>query len=206
MVGRKLIKLSEIKCEEIVQKIQEGTNVISKFTNVLNKHLDYEKLSKPQIYITRSTCTVYEDDGNTPTCGYKYDVYWLFPYANVNRTIDINDFKYSESESYMWPNCLLFFKLTMTERISDHKRGISYAFKEYITEEDGIKNNNLFFSSYNENHKLNALLNVEDIYICTKKINEVYSRLLFKQTLLDELSKEVDIDDIEEYINQNTRG
>ena len=79
-------------------------------------------------------------------------------------------------------------------------------FKEYITEEDGSKNNNLFFREYNDNHKLNVLLNVEDIYSCTKKINGVYSRLLFKQTLLEDWSKEVDIDDIEAYINQNTRG
>ena len=148
--------------------------------------MKYERLSIPQIYIVRSEYIVYEDYGHTYTYGFRYDVYWIFSYVNVNRTIDIKDFKYGVSESYMWQNYLLFFKLTMTERISDQKSGIFYAFKEYITEENGSKNNNLFFRAYNDNHKLNVLLNVEDIYSCTKKINGIYSRLLFKQTLLED--------------------
>ncbi len=69
MTERIYISLSDIKCQEIVEKIKLATQIIRKFYLCVNRHLEEIKLEEPKIIISRIDQQVYEDDGYTKTPG-----------------------------------------------------------------------------------------------------------------------------------------
>lgn len=198
-----IIALSDIKCEEIVNEIKEATSIIVKFTTVLSNHLEYKPLQEAQIFIVRSETNSYEDDGNTKTPGYEYEVYWCFPYINVDEEVDI--YRLTSFESYMWPHTLLFFKLSLTERIKDNSLRDGHHFHLFVTEEAKKETKILQIAWYNDNHKLSNMLDSENLQQCTDRINETYRRIVLKQEFLEELCEIEEVDDVEEYINKNCK-
>lgn len=202
--SRQHVKLSDIKCDRIVEEIKEATKVIEKFRHILNKHLKYKSLNEPQIFFVRVDSFVFEDNKSTKTLGYEYEVFWCFQYMKTEEVISIFNLTFCSPRA--WPKCLLFFKLTMKERQKDHKYKDSRFFKLFLTEEtDIITTEKEPFACYNGNYSLSAMLNAENLCYCIEKINEVFERVRFKQALIEECIDVVEIPNIEEYINKNSK-
>lgn len=205
--NKEIVNLSDIVCAEIVKDIKECTRIIYRFVGVLNNHLDYDELKEPQIFIIREKIDVYEDDGNTQTEGYKYIVYWCFPYINVDDEVSIS--RICNSSIEMWPHNLLFFKYESVERITDNSYNSGRFFALYVTEEPKRVTSNTCIASYNDNYKLKAMLSFENLQICINRINETYKRLRLKEALLEELCSLDEIPNIDknivEYIDRNCK-
>lgn len=202
-----LIKLDDIKCNFIVEQIKECTSIVFKFRETINEFLEYRKLLSPQIYIMRTLVKAFENDGNTTTAGYKYEIYWCFKYINVEKKLSIPNIENIKND--IWPDYTLFFKFSVIERVRDHKYQKGYFFKLYLTDENEIsttEKENLVVC-YNENHKLRDILKVNNLYFCIKKINKVYHRLLLKEQVLEKLCENTEIPkDIEKYIIENSEN
>lgn len=194
----KLISLSDIKCEEIVNMIEESTKIVLNFITCANYDLKDVQLEDPKILIERRCVNEFKDDGNTYTPGYEYNVYWCFRYINVSQRI--RNVLYSES--YLWPSYMLFFKFRVTERIEDHAYRGGNFFSLHITDEDDSKNSRI--ASYNDNYPLATMLVVNNIYKSVSFINSAYIRWKEKNKIKDHL-KSIEIrDDIKDYISKIT--
>lgn len=195
MDERMYISLSDIECEEIVQKIKLATEIVIKFWQCTNKYLKKVKLEEPKIIIVCENKQVYEDDGYTATPGYAYKVYWFLPYI----TLGDNYFNIVNFESYMWPLYIMFFELDMEERISDRSFDGHSFFKLYIT--DDSNNADSRIASYNNNYQLTSMLDSENIFHAIKKINASYNKYMKKKKIFNQI-KEIKIDEssIESFI------
>lgn len=194
----KLISLSDIKCEEIVNMIEEATKIVLNFCTSVNLNLKDVQLEDPKILIERRCVNAYKDDGNTHTPGYEYNVYWCFRYIKDSQRIhDVLN-----SESYLWPTYLLFFKFIATERIEDHAYQGRRFFSLHITDDDDNKNSRI--ASYNDNYPLVSMLVVNNIYKCICFIKKAHVEWKEKKKIKSNLKKLETIENIEEYISKIT--
>jgi len=153
------------------------------------------ELDKLQVFIQRnyghpdihnrtgSSVYVYEDDGNTKTEGFHYDIFWALPFSDRNR-----DLEYAVSNKYGNLCDAVVFKLEFNERIHDGEisfRYFSLYFNGIMTEEVHDKKIDTRIDCNNENMSINSIITLENLFRVGKKLIEYRQdeELLRKATL-----------------------
>lgn len=174
-MSKELVSLDQILSEELKKRIKEVDEKIRKFVKLLNSEfpLDHQ-IPILDTIITRENHYVYEDDGNTRTDGFKYDVYWICPIGQNNEP---RNYYYYHIINNLSCNCL-YFNYEDRERKRDKKsdgRGrflniyISVEkFDSSLSEDEEIKK----ISYENDNYKLGYCINYQTATNCILKIKD----------------------------------
>jgi len=130
-----------------------------------------------------SSIYIYEDDGNTRTEGFQYDIYFVLPLSSRN-----NDLEYAVSNEYANSCDSIVFKLSFTERIYDSNissRFFSLYFNGAMSEEVHGKKIENRIDYNNDNMTLNSIITQENLFRVGKKLIEYKQdeELLKKATL-----------------------
>lgn len=156
---RKLIKITDIEKREVVEKIEEYTDVIHKFINIVNFNLNKASLKEPQIYIVKNS----EDS---------FDVYWCFSYNNEYDNENILKTLY-ENKHIQLQSCLMVFEISIKLKDS-----LSSYFQLYITGDKPEYTNSVERVTTNSFYPATKILNYNIISQCIDKINETYKKVL----------------------------
>lgn len=174
-MSKMLVSLDQILSEDLKGRIKEVDKKIRKFVKLLNTEFSvYHQIPILDTIITRENHYVYEDDGNTRTDGFKYNVYWICPIGQNNEP---RNYYYYHIINNLACNCL-YFLYEDKERIRDKKsdgRGrfltlyISVENFEYpLSEDEEIKR----ISYENDNYKLGNCINYQTAVNCILKIKD----------------------------------
>jgi len=135
----------------------------------------------PDIDNRNSNVYVYEDDGNTGTEGFRYDICWALPLSDRNR-----DLEYAVINGYACDSVV--FKLKFDERIHDSRissRFFSLYFNGVMSEDVHGKKNETRIDYNNDNMSMNSIITAENLFGIGKKLIEYKQdeELLRKATL-----------------------
>lgn len=177
-MSQTLVDLDQILSEDLKKRILKLDEKIKKFVKLINSELPKDQnLSEISLLIFRDeTKYIYEDDGNTQTPGYEYEVYWIFPFANEPKE-KINDFlcqiRFNNLEDR---NCLYFY-YEDKERIRDKSsNGRGRFLHLYLIcdkySSDGLNVEKIDYE--NDNYTLGFSINYQNVMNCIIKIKEYY--------------------------------
>ena len=187
-MSKVLVSLDQILSDDLKGRIKEVDEKIRKFLKLLNSEFSLDhQIPILETIITRENHYVYEDDGNTRTDGFKYDVYWIFP---IGQNIEPRNYYYYRIINNLACNCL-YFHYEDKERIRDKKSNgsgrflslyISVEKLEYpLSEDKEVKR----ISYENDNYKLGWCINYLNAMNCILEIKEYQKR----EDLLSELKE-----------------
>lgn len=173
-MSKELVSLDQILSEELKKRIKEVDEKIRKFVKLLNSEfpLDHQ-IPILDTIITRENHYVYEDDGNTRTDGFKYDVYWVCP---IGQNIEPRNYYYYRIINHRICNSL-YFHYEDKERIRDKKSdGRGRFLSLYISVDKFDENLNREkcerISYENDNYKLGWIINYQSAMNCILKIKD----------------------------------
>lgn len=174
-MSKVLVSLDQILSDDLKGRIKEVDEKIRKFLKLLNSEFSLDhQIPIIETIITRENHYVYEDDGNTRTDGFKYDVYWICP---IGQNIEPRNYYYFRIINNLACNCL-YFHYEDKERIRDKKSNgrdrylslyISVEEFEYLLSDDGEINR---ISYENDNYKLGWCINYQTAMNCILKIKD----------------------------------
>ena len=174
-MSKVLVSLNQILSEELKGRIKEVDEKIRKFVKLLNTEFSLDhQIQILDTIIARENHNVFEDDGNTRTDGFEYNVYWICP---IGQNIEPRNYYYYHIINNLACNCL-YFHYEDKERIRNKKsdgRGrfltlyISVENFEYpLLEDEEIKR----ISYENDNYKLGYCINYQTATNCILKIKD----------------------------------
>lgn len=118
------ISKKDIKCKEIVERIERITSSVRKFIQLVNQSLPSgKKLNKESFIIQREEYHSFMNDGNTICPGFFYNVYWS--YTSKGEVTNENDITQLRQQN------AVTFLLECGERCYDHMQNRSYFFSIY---------------------------------------------------------------------------
>ena len=154
------ISINDVKgCQnDILNMTHEIFYYINSINHVLESmSLDDYKIdeNKFKFTIVKNNSTNYEDDGNTETKGYKYNIYWGFPLTE-DAVDEWHSFKHGYSEN------TIIFEGEISTRVRDSKK--NGCFSCYISKErlpNGYSQERLNYVASFQGSILNELLMVQ---------------------------------------------
>lgn len=161
------ISKKDIKCKEIIERIERLTSSVRKFIQLVNQNLPTgRKLNKEIFIIQREDYHSFMNDGNTQCPGFSYKVYWCYT-SKIESTTTENITKLSQQNA-------VTFLLDCGERCYDHMQNRSYFFSLYCkfnNSEDEAERIDYINDNYDDNHLFKPYEIMQVVWRIKKALN-----------------------------------
>lgn len=177
------ISKKDIKCKAIVEQVEQYTSSIRQFIRLVNRQMPKgKKLNKENIIILREEHTAYLNDGNTPTEGYSYEVYWSYT-SKQEETTKADIINLSQKNA-------VTFILNCYERCYDHSKDRLMFFSLYYNNSsDKAERVDYINDNYDKNYLFMPYEITQVVWRLKRDLNIYHSNIPENQKMIEKYAK-----------------